>query len=359
MIEAKLGLDTSGFKKGIAEATSGLKGLTAGLVGLGTFMGAFKGLANGVFDALSRGKELKELSDQTGVSAGRLVSLQTAMSKVGLEADEAGQTLNKLQKRIGEAAMQGGESAVPFQRLGLEINKLANLSADQQLVKVGQALMAVKNPTERATLAMKVFEESGGKMIRLFATGMGSLTGDLSKNAQIFEDNAEALNRAAIALNNAKLNFGSKGFFGGVATQLAPGIEAGSNITSQVLTPQLGQKFGAIFRDLAKTGFNPMIGIASGMFGNFGKDFGKVTNGNSGAQRESPFTFPSLMALQQGGETIASSLQRIGGGGNFAQGGNAMLSIARQIEQAVKQIQLNTEASKNFKLEALGSQQLA
>jgi len=334
MIEAKLGLDTSGFKKGVQEANGALSGFVGKLAAVGT---AFAAL-NAIGEGFAAGKHLYDLSEQTGVTVGRMKQLQAEFLKSGLDADFAGEVLGKLQKRIGEAAMQGGEAADVFQRLGMDLGSLTTLPADEQFLKVGEALSMVKNHTEKITLSMKVFEDSGAKLLRVFnPQALSAIGGRLSSDALVLEQSAGSLNKAATNLAVAKSKLGDfmTGFAAGVAPiaeklklDKLPAVTVGKAFGQGVTTPQ-GNSTGLL-----------IAAIVSRLYGGTKPDTaagGVVGKDGKGAP---------LTPIVPPGETVASSLQRVGGGGGFAQGGNAVLAVARTIENTLNQIQKNTEPQK-------------
>ena len=240
MIEASLGLNISAFSAGLSKAKDAISkagssmgaGFTlppqaqAALAALAVAATAAGIAIAGTLSAMKEGKELQELSDQTGISTGRLFELGKAAERVGIGADQVPGILGKMQKAIYDTATGSGSAALAFSTLGVKISSLVKMSAEDQMQTLGNALKNIQNPTERAAIAMEVFGKKGAIMLRLFekggVTGLGK---SLSSEAQLFQDNAGIFAEVSSGLQAVGVEAkGGFGFFTGLASRVAGDI---------------------------------------------------------------------------------------------------------------------------------------
>jgi hypothetical protein len=150
----------AGFQSGLASFAVKAAGLVAVFVGVRSAVQAFG-------SAIDMGGKLNELSARTGETAGNLAILQRAFENAGAGADAVGPTINRLQRAIVEAGEGGKEQAESFGKLGLNLDRLKDLTPTQQLQAVAGALQNVGNDSERTQLAMALLGRSGGELIPL------------------------------------------------------------------------------------------------------------------------------------------------------------------------------------------------
>jgi hypothetical protein len=118
--------------------------------------------------ALEVGDKLADLSDQTGISAGKLAILQRAFENSGLQADELGKYVNKMQKFIETAGDTGSAAAEKLAKIGLTAEDLKKLSPDEQFATLAKAIAGISDPGEKAAASMEIFGKAGGKTLALF-----------------------------------------------------------------------------------------------------------------------------------------------------------------------------------------------
>jgi hypothetical protein len=258
----QIGADTSGFVSAVNRARTSMtglgsavqsatapgmfSGLTSGLQGLlgGVgIMAALTGAARGLFSAMQEGGALVNLSMQTGVAVDRLMELQMAFDQAGMSAGDIQPVFAKLQKTIGEAGMGNKEAANKFKELGLSVQDMQGLSADQQFAAVGDAISKIENPTQRAAMAMKIFEDSGTKLLSVFSSGgLKNAQENLGDQAALMAENAGLFKRVSDVLGTA----GSKlqGLFVGMASAVVPQIIEVVDSLNSIDLSGIGKAFG-------------------------------------------------------------------------------------------------------------------
>jgi hypothetical protein len=220
----QIGADTSGFVAGINRARAAMAGLgnvVQRVIGGVSVMGTLSLAAREFYKALDYGGNLADASAQTGVAVDKLMELQFAFELAGMQANDVQPALAKLQRSIAEAASGSAEAAQKFAIMGVNIADIQGLSADEQLKRVGAAINAIENPTQRAAMAMEVFGKSGGKLLTLFSDfGMEGVQNALGKQSAVMLENSGVFARTADAMNIAGVKI--RGFFVGLASNTAP-----------------------------------------------------------------------------------------------------------------------------------------
>lgn len=165
----------------------GLKGSLVGIgAGIGTLFGpvgtavggAIGGVVSTVVGAITEPfDKLKELgglvreAGSLGVSASQYQGLTQQLKRVGIEGDAATATFAKLGKKVSDAAAGNGEAATAFANLGLNAQQLLTLPLDEQFKQVADAIAQLPPGAQQAGAAMKLFEESGARLLPVLQKG--------------------------------------------------------------------------------------------------------------------------------------------------------------------------------------------
>jgi hypothetical protein len=270
-VKNRISLDASGFERGTAQVKRNIKALEKGLtidmktaaklatgaiLGVGAALaGIGTGLAVGINGVIELGGKLNDLSGQTGIAVDQLLVLQQAFKDNGVEPEKVGASIAKMGKAISEAQQKTGKGATAFDALGLSAEKLIRMTPADQYKAIGDAILAVENPTQRAALAMEVFGKSGAELINTFGGGkLDDAAGSLGAQSALLAKNAELFDRAGDILGRA----GNKlqGFFVGIADQVVPVILPLLEAFDKLDLAGQGQRFG----ESLATGLRVLIG---------------------------------------------------------------------------------------------------
>lgn len=174
---------TSKHTKKAAKETGGLsKSLAGGAVTAGKWVA---GLAAGAAAATALAvaintqtiRETSVLADTLDMSTAALTEWEYAAGQANISGEKVGDIFKDVSDKLGDfATTGGGEAADLFENLNLQLNDLINLSPDQQLLKIGEALDDVDN--------------TGQKIFFL-----ESLADDASRLLPLLENDAEELKR--------------------------------------------------------------------------------------------------------------------------------------------------------------------
>lgn len=110
--------------------------------------------------------ELQNLSNATGITAGKLMSLKQSVVEAGGSAADFQTIATKLNMKLGDAARGNQDLRKTFRELGVDLGDANGQlrRTDDLLPEVIQALQRIEDPAKRAAYAVKLFEESGGKL---------------------------------------------------------------------------------------------------------------------------------------------------------------------------------------------------
>ncbi len=167
--------------------------------------------------------DFSDLAAQTGLSVELMSELETALKDAGTSAADFAASVVKLRKNIFEASTGSTSMVEALDALGLKAEDLIDLSADEQFLRVADALSKMRNPTERMALALQLFGKSAFKMLPVLEAGadgieafrekarqMGfSLSGETANAADTLGTNLEILKdqfgRLAVSIGEALL----------------------------------------------------------------------------------------------------------------------------------------------------------
>lgn len=248
-LKAKITADTSGLTAAIKKAQTAVASLKPAMVGVAAAgAAAFAALgvaAAGVKKALDLGGTLSDVAGQTGMTAGKVMLLQTAFDQAGIGADQVGPAINKMQKAIASAASGTGPAADALARLGLSSEQLSSMTPDEAFKTLGTAINGIENPTARAATAMEVFGKSGGKMLTLFGDSgaLATASDTLGAQAGIMERNASVFDRVSDLINGSSTKL--QGVFVGMAESIAPAILPLLEQFNKMDFTALGQQIGS------------------------------------------------------------------------------------------------------------------
>lgn len=198
-----------------------------------SLQGAFFTLAGGAgFGALVKASldlndNLAKTSDRLGLTTEALAGLRHAGELTGVSAKTLDTALQRMTRRISEAAKGSGVAKAALDELGLSAEELARLTPDQALARVADAMGNVESQTDKVRLAFKLFDTDGVKLLNTLDLGARGL----NEAAREAKDLGLAINRvdaARIEVANdafSRAQAAVKGVATIVAVELAPHLE--------------------------------------------------------------------------------------------------------------------------------------
>ena len=204
----KLGASLKGLagKAGLGAIASPAGLATAAIAGIG--LAAGKAIANTV----NLGGQLHKMSARTGVSVESLSQMQFALEQSDASMKDYQRSLQN-QARFVDAANEGNKRQIEaFQRIGLSVQELNEMSPEERFLAIADGLAAVEDPAERAALSMRtVGAEAGPRLLPLLEGGRAGIE-KLKNEADalgrtISTDTADASAKLQDDLNSLKSTF--------------------------------------------------------------------------------------------------------------------------------------------------------
>ena len=149
--------------KGVGLAASALGASIVGSMGL-----AVTAWANA-------GDEVGKMSKRTGIGTTAIQELSYAAKLSGTSIEEVEVAVRKMQSSITDASSGVDTAEKSFKALGIPLSEIKNLSPEEQFNRISTAIADVKDPTERASLAVDLFGRSGTMLLPMLADGSDGL----------------------------------------------------------------------------------------------------------------------------------------------------------------------------------------
>jgi hypothetical protein len=198
--------NTAQFSKKIVSAGGDVKnfakkakGSFAGLAGAANPIGlaiaavatvvAIAGAAINAF--VGKIKELDQVAHQikrTGLGAEELAGFTLAAEMGGSSAAVASKAIDKFTRNMGTAGDETSKTAKTFKMMGVDSQKLATLTPNQQLRETVKAISALPTAALRAHAAFSLFGKGSASLVEVLSGGTGEL--------DAFNDQADAMGLA-------------------------------------------------------------------------------------------------------------------------------------------------------------------
>jgi hypothetical protein len=163
--------------------------------------------------------ELAKTADKIGATTEALAALQYAGELTGVSVETMNMALQRMTRRVSEAAMGTGEAKAALFELGIDAQKLEQLPLDEQMGIVADAMKGVGSQADRVRIAMKLFDSEGVALVNTLAEGSEGLK-QLALEADLLGLSLSRADTAKIEeANDAVLK--AKSVFVGFGNQLA------------------------------------------------------------------------------------------------------------------------------------------
>jgi hypothetical protein len=135
------------------------KGLTAGAV---VAIGAVTVMVNKYAAQIDK---LAKTSSKLGVTIASLQKLQYQAELSGVSVETMNMALQRMVRRVSEAASGTGAAKDALRELRLDADKLNQLSPDKQFYEISKAMKQIGNQGDKVRLAMKIFDTEGVSLV--------------------------------------------------------------------------------------------------------------------------------------------------------------------------------------------------
>jgi len=215
-INARLGLDSSGFERGMQRSKKSLSRFGKGVVGVAnklTKIGLTSAAAGFVMlsrSAIKLGSELSDIAISTGFATEEFQVFRGALLDAGGEAKSMEKAILVMQK----AVVQGSEGLTTyvraFERLGLNVEDLRAMKPEEQFETIGRAIAGAKDKQGALTAAIEIFgQRNAPRLIEVFKRldkdGYGKMAEDIKKAYGVMDEQTQkALDKASDTIERFK-----------------------------------------------------------------------------------------------------------------------------------------------------------
>jgi hypothetical protein len=200
---------------------------------------------------------IAKTSDKLGIATEKMAGLGLAFEQTGVDAKAGMVALQRMTRRIADAANGAGPAAKTIKQLGLDARDLTRMTPDKALGRIADAMQNVTGQGEKVRIAFSLFDSEGVGLVNTLAAGSAGL--------RKFQRTAEGLNLAhtreelaQIEKANDAMNRVMKavtGAFQEFAIATAPAIEAAAGFFQKVI-----QGWAGIFKAVGQAvGFTDAI----------------------------------------------------------------------------------------------------
>ena len=182
-IQAKLGINTNAYTRGLLNANAlneafgstftnaVINPIAAGIALMKDLAGAFIRRST---DILASSEAYERLANATGVNVELLQALSAKFDQAGYSAAGFQSSITNFAKVLGQARLEGGESAKAFDQLGLVLS--GNESVEEAFIAAIDAISQLPDAATKAAVAAQLFTRFGGaQMVDLFTNGADSV----------------------------------------------------------------------------------------------------------------------------------------------------------------------------------------
>jgi len=237
-LRVTLGLDTASFEAGLKNAqakgaalAANLKGVTVAVAALGAAAGMAGAALVGalVKNSLESIDTQSKLAAKLGATVVGVQALDQAANLAGVSAEDMAKSMGVLNARLGEAARTGeGSTYEAFKRLGLSIQELSAMDADERLAAIADQMAALGYTTQQQADFLRQVGIRSQDMITVLQGG-GDAIRSARKDVEDFGLAVSDIDAKKIeAANDAMTQIGvvAAGVGNQIAIRLAPYIEA-------------------------------------------------------------------------------------------------------------------------------------
>jgi hypothetical protein len=207
------------------------------------------GLTMLVRDAFKTSDALAKTADKLGLTTQALSGLQLAAELSGVDIRKMQMGLQRMTRRVSEAAKGTGEAKDAIKELGLDAKKLNTLSPDKMFVEIAKAMGQIANQGDRVRLAFKLFDSEGVDLVNTLLL-MGVKWDDIQEITRKFGIAISRLDAAKIesVVNSFVL---LRGLLKGAARQIAVNLTIPLALVTEELL-DIGHDSWEMSRTIAK-----------------------------------------------------------------------------------------------------------
>lgn len=213
-------------KAGLLSVRRGLGGIQSAARLAGVALGSI-GLLHLATESLRAADSLGKTSQKLGLMSQELGGLryaaELASNMTGGQFDMA---LQRMTRRLSEAAQGTGEAKGAIKELGLDAQQLARLSPDAAFREIAEAMKGVNTQSDRVRLAFKLFDSEGVGLVNTLQLGKDGLIDMRDEAIKLGVALDDSATQRAAEANDAitRMKASLDGIVATIAIDLAPSI---------------------------------------------------------------------------------------------------------------------------------------
>src|SRR5690625_2885079 len=179
-IRVALSVDSAAFEKGLNRARGRLSNfgqqIRTGIATMAKWAAgvAAAGVASGtalVRNAMKAVDALAKTADRLGMTTEGLARMRYAAEQTGVAANTLDMAMQRMTRRIAEAAVGTGAAQGALKELGLDAQALAQMRPEEAFQQIAGAMQNVHSQGERVRLAFKLFDSEGVALVNTLRLG--------------------------------------------------------------------------------------------------------------------------------------------------------------------------------------------
>lgn len=190
--------------------------------------GGIVAVIRGTLNAIDK---LDKLRQRLGVSTEAMSELEHVANLSGVSFETFTMGIQRMTRRIAEAAQGTGEAKSAIAELGLEAGQLARMAPDQQFEALADAIASIEQPADRVRLAMKLFDSEGVALLQTMEKGASGIKAMREEAKRLGISLSQDQVNAAVMAKDAMTRFGAqmRGVTNTAIIALAPALEGIAN----------------------------------------------------------------------------------------------------------------------------------
>ena len=222
---------SGGMSRGMKAATIAGSAMATTVLSVGAALGTLTMRSMESIDALSK------QARAVGISVASFQAMAQVAQEAGVESDALSKILIKMQDNLAALGNGSASQVEAFGKLGLTFQQLHGLGADEQFLRIAQALEGVSDPAERTAAALDLFGKGGAGAVNM----LGDYGAAVKEAAQwqrefglaVSDVDAKNIEAANDAMGRISIAVGTLGTQ--LAVTFAPAIEAVSIGITQMI----------------------------------------------------------------------------------------------------------------------------
>lgn len=176
-------------------------------IGIAAASATVIGLTRGVAEL---GDNSAKTADKLGMNVEALQELRYAAERSGVSSNTLDMAMQRMTRRVSEAARGTGEAKDALKEMGLSAEALTKMAPEDAIAEISDAMAKVPGEADRVRLAMRLFDSEGVGLVNMLGNGSGALS-ELREAARatgyvLSEDAARGAEKYQDAMLDAKLS---------------------------------------------------------------------------------------------------------------------------------------------------------